>query len=344
MSATFGNKIKLTIFGESHGKAIGGVLDGMPAGVAVDTDYIATQMARRAPGQSLGTPRKETDNVEILSGVTGGYTNGAPLAFVIPNTNTNSKDYSYLSVTPRPSHSDYPATVKYNGFNDVAGGGHFSGRLTAVLVAAGSIVRKVLLDKGISIAAHLVKVGDVTAPKYDPVRPEMTSELTDELCHQIEAVRQKGDSVGGEIECAITGVPVGVGEPFFDSVESRLAHMLFSVPGVKGVSFGNGDNAPSAYGSSFNDALTVQDGNVGTVTNNSGGINGGISNGMPIIFTAKMRPTPSIFTPQQTVDLKNKCNTTLELKGRHDPCIALRAVPVMEACAALVIYDLMEKK
>ena len=344
MSATFGNKIKLTVFGESHGKAIGGVLDGMPAGIAVDTDYIALQMARRAPGQSLGTPRKEADNVEILSGVTAGYTNGAPLAFIIANTNTKSKDYSYLSVTPRPSHSDYPAIVKYNGFNDMAGGGHFSGRLTAVLVAAGSIVRRVLLEKGISIAAHLVKVGEATAPKYDPIRPEMTGELTDELCLQIEKARERGDSVGGEIECAITGVPVGVGEPFFDSVESRLAHILFSVPGVKGVSFGNGDNAPALYGSGFNDALTVQDGNVRTLTNNSGGINGGISNGMPIIFTAKMRPTPSIFIPQQTVDLKNKCNTTLELKGRHDPCIALRAVPVMEACAALVIYDLMEEK
>ncbi|MBR3751151.1 MAG: chorismate synthase [Clostridia bacterium] len=343
MSATLGNKIKLTVFGESHGKAIGGVLDGLRAGIKIDSEYLKLQMTRRAPGQQLGTPRKEADEVEILSGVTNGVTNGAPLAFVIYNTNTKSKDYSYIAVTPRPSHSDYPAGVKHNGYNDVAGGGHFSGRLTAVLVAAASIVRSELEAAGISIAAHLVKAGDAVAAKYDPVHPEMTSETSRDIAKAIQDAQQKGDSVGGEIECAIVGVPVGVGEPFFDSVESRLAHMLFSVPGVKGVSFGNADEAPGAYGSGFNDQLTVTDGKVSTVTNNSGGINGGLTNGMPIIFSVKMRPTPSIFLPQQTVDLKNKRNTTLELQGRHDPCIALRAVPVIEACAALVIYDLMEE-
>ena len=342
MSATFGNKIKLTVFGESHGKAIGGVLDGLKAGIKIDTEYLKEQMARRAPGQHRGTPRTEEDRVELLSGVTNGSTNGAPLAFVIYNTNTNSKDYSYLSVTPRPSHSDYCANVKHRGYNDTAGGGHFSGRLTTVLVAAGSIVRKELEARGVTVAAHLVKVGDATALRYDPVSPQMTSELAPELADAISQAQQKGDSVGGEIECAVLGVPVGLGEPFFDSVESMLSHMLFSVPGVKGVSFGGADQAPSAYGSSFNDPFFMQDGKVSTKTNNAGGINGGLTNGMPIVFSAKMRPTPSIFIPQQTVDLKNNRNTVLELKGRHDPCIALRAVPVIEACAALVIYDLME--
>lgn len=343
MSATFGNNIKLTVFGESHGKAIGGVLDGLRAGIKVDMDYISLQMARRAPGNGLSTPRKEADEVEILSGVTNGVTNGAPLAFIIRNTNTKSKDYSYLSVTPRPSHSDYPACVKHGGNNDVSGGGHFSGRLTAVLVAAASIVRKTLEDKGINIAAHLVKAGDASARRFDPINPEMTCELDENIAMQIKKAQQSGDSVGGEIECAVTGVPVGVGEPFFDSVESLLAHMLFSVPGVKGVSFGNADNAPSASGSGFNDQLCVRDGKISTITNNSGGINGGLANGMPIIFNVKMRPTPSIFLPQQTVDLNQMSNTVLELTGRHDPCIALRAVPVIEACAALVISDLMEE-
>ncbi len=343
MSATMGNKIKLTVFGESHGKAIGGVLDGMPAGIKLDLDMLCVQMARRAPGQSLGTPRKEADNVEFLSGVTNGYTNGAPIAFIIPNTNTKSKDYSYLAVMPRPSHSDYSACIKHNGFNDVAGGGHFSGRLTAVLVAAGSIVRSVLEQKGVKIAAHLIKAGNESAPKYNAVAPEMTTDTAPRILEQIKAVQEKGDSVGGEIECAVVGVPVGVGEPFFDSVESRLAHMLFSVPGVKGVTFGNADEAPASFGSCFNDAFCIKGGKVLTNTNNSGGINGGLANGMPILFSVKMRPTPSIFIKQQTVDLQKNCNTELELKGRHDPCIALRAVPVIEACAALVIYDLMEE-
>ena len=342
MSATLGNNIKLTVFGESHGKAVGGVLDGLRAGIAVDMDYISLQMARRAPGGSLSTPRKEADEVEILSGVTNGVTNGAPLAFIIRNTNTKGKDYENLSQAPRPSHSDYPACIKHNGKNDVSGGGHFSGRLTAVLVAAASIVRKELENKGVKIAAHLVKAGDADAKRYDPITPEMSSEVDGSIVEEIKKAQQKGDSVGGEIECAVTGVPVGVGEPFFDSVESMLAHMLFSVPGVKGLSFGNGDSAPCAYGSRFNDALSVHDGKISTLTNNSGGINGGLANGMPIIFNVKMRPTPSIFLPQQTVDLNKMCNTTVELQGRHDPCIALRAVPVIEACATLVIFDLME--
>ena len=341
MSATWGNMLKLTVFGESHGAAIGGVLDGIRAGTEVDEQYIAAQMARRAPGSKLSTPRSEADAVEILSGVTNGRTNGAPLAFAIRNRNTRSGDYSRFAVTPRPSHSDYPAGVKYHGYNDFSGGGHFSGRLTAVLVAAGSIVRRELEKHGIKTGAHLIRVGNAEAERYDPQSPSLCTDTAQSILQQIKDALESGDSVGGQIECAVCGLPVGLGEPFFDSVESCLAHLLFSVPGVKGVSFGGADAAPSAFGSGFNDPLAVREGRIVALTNNAGGINGGLTNGMPIIFTVKMRPTPSIFQPQKSVDMEKMQDTVLNIKGRHDPCIALRAVPVVEACAALAIYDLI---
>lgn len=359
MSASFGSKVKLTIFGESHGPAIGGVLDGLRAGIKINAEYMQAQMLRRAPGGSLATPRKEADAVRFLSGIKNGYTTGSPLAFMIENTNTKSRDYSELADMPRPSHSDFPARIKYGGFNDFSGGGHFSGRLTAVLVAAGSIARSVLEEKNIRIGSHLLQVGNVQDAPFNPVSPELDAckssvsgyagiacigDIAQRIAEQIEEARRNGDSVGGSIECAIVGLPVGIGEPFFDSVESRLAHLLFSIPGVKGVTFGAGDEAPGACGSRYNDELYFEGETVKTYTNRSGGINGGLTNGMPVVFTVKMRPTPSVFLEQRTVNFITGENHVLNLKGRHDPCIVLRSLPVVEACAALTILDLMEEQ
>lgn len=354
MSATFGNKFKVTIFGESHGAGVGVVVDGVPAGAVIDTDYINAQMLRRAPGRKLATARKESDQVEFLSGVFNGRATGAPICMFIKNSDTKSVDYDNLRYLMRPSHSDYTAHIKYKGANDYRGGGHFSGRLTAGLVAAGSIARAMLLDMGITIGAHILQVGNVkdqpfgheinkeTLEKLSTMELPLLIEIEEKIRQTIELAQAQKDSVGGAVECAIVGVPAGVGEPFFDSVESRLAQILFSIPGVKGVSFGAADAAPSSFGSEYNDAFYKEGDRVLTKTNNSGGINGGISNGMPIVFTVKMRPTPSIAQPQHTVDINTKENATLEIKGRHDPCIAIRGVCVMEAAAAIAIYDLIK--
>ena len=348
MSSTFGDHLKLTIFGQSHGAAIGMTLDGIPAGLPVDADALQSFLNRRAPGQNdWSTPRKEEDKPEFLSGIVNGYTCGAPVAAVIYNKNTRSGDYDNLKSCPRPGHADYTAQVKYSGFQDAAGGGHFSGRLTAPLCIAGGLCKQWLEAMGIRIGAHIQSIHNVRDESFDPMAPELdkvgqifptlTSHAAEQMREAIAQARAEGDSVGGSIECAITGLPAGLGEPMFGGVESRIAQIVYGIPAVKGLEFGN----IQPVGSENNDPFTMENGCVRTVTNHCGGILGGITNGMPVIFRVAIKPTPSIAKPQQTVDLKTGEVATLEIKGRHDPCIVPRAVPVVEAAAAIAIYDLI---
>ena len=352
MSSTYGEKLKLSIFGQSHGAAIGMILDGIPAGFSVDLDALQTFLNRRAPGQNnYSTPRKEEDRPEFLSGIIDNFTCGAPIAAVIQNTNTRSKDYSQLKTCPRPGHADYTAQVKYNGYQDVAGGGHFSGRLTAPLCVAGGLCKQWLESKGIRIGAHLLKCGGIEDSSFDWVTPDLDSVNTDfpvidcnagkNMQEIISAARADGDSVGGIIECAITGLPAGIGEPMFGGIESKIAQIIYGVPAVKGLSFGSGFAGSDLKGSQNNDAFYYDRETIRTKTNMSGGILGGITTGMPVIFQAAIKPTPSISRPQQTVNLETGVNTTLEVIGRHDPCIAPRAVPVIEAAAAIAIFDVI---
>ncbi|MFR1687295.1 MAG: chorismate synthase [Massilimicrobiota timonensis] len=354
MSANWGNNIELSIFGESHGPAIGIVIGGLPAGMKLDMDEIRWFMKRRAPGQNqMSTPRKEKDEFQIVSGIRDGVTTGAPLCAMIENTNTHSKDYSELKVNMRPGHSDYPAYIKYHGYNDVRGGGHFSGRLTAPIVLAGSIARQILLEKGIIIGAHMKQIHHVQDESF-PV--DIDDELLKQLSHQmyptlddqvfikmreeIEKARMSQDSVGGIIECAIAHVPAGIGNPFFDSVESHLSPLLFSIPAVKSVSFGS-ESIHQMYGHEANDAYYYQGDRVKTKTNHNGGITGGITNGMPIVFQVGIKPTPSISQIQETINVQTHTNTQIQVKGRHDPSIVPRAVVVVESMAALGILDLL---
>ena len=356
MSSTYGEKIKLSIFGESHGGGIGVVIDGLPAGERIDMDAVLAQMARRAPGRDkTATPRKESDAPKILSGMLGSTLTGAPLCAVIENTNTRSQDYGNLMTKPRPGHSDYTAFVKYHAANDVRGGGHFSGRITAPIVFAGAVCRQLLAEKGIKIAAHISRIGSVSDRGFDPVSidnglmtrlSESSFALIDEaveekLRAEVEAARLQQDSVGGVIECAVTGLPAGIGDPMFDGVEGVIAKAVFGVPAVKGIEFGAGFSLARMRGSQSNDPFRMENGKVVTETNNCGGILGGITNGMPLIFRAAIKPTPSISQPQKTVDLRTGENTVLEIHGRHDPCIVPRAVPVIEAAAAVALIDLM---
>ena len=348
MSSTYGENLKLSIFGQSHGPAIGMVLDGIPAGLPVNTDELQAFLNRRAPGNGdWSTPRKEADQPEFLSGILNGATSGAPIAAIIQNTNTRSGDYDSLKNRPRPAHADYTAQVKYGGYQDAAGGGHFSGRLTAPICIAGGLCKQWLTQMGISIGAHILSIGTVTDDSFDPIRPQL--ELVDALFpvlsrdasvqmqSAIAEVRKASDSIGGRIECAIAGLPVGLGEPMFGGVESKLSQILYGIPAVKGLSFGD----TMTLGSDNNDAFTWENGTVRTETNHCGGILGGITNGMPVVFTVSVKPTPSIALPQQTVDLHTGENVTISITGRHDPCIVPRAVPVVEAAAAIAIYDLI---
>ena len=350
MSSTYGEMLKLSIFGQSHGAAIGMTLDGIPAGLPVDLEKLQAFLNRRAPGQNdWSTPRKEEDRPEFLAGILGGYTCGAPIAAVIHNTNTRSKDYSNLHDCPRPGHADYTAQVKYKGYQDVAGGGHFSGRLTAPLCIAGGLCKQWLEAEGIRIGAHiewLHGLNDTFFNRLDPQIDEIRSDFpviseykAGKMREIIAQARAEGDSVGGSIECAVTGLPAGLGEPMFGGMESRIAQIIYGIPAVKAVHFGIGPSVANIPGSECNDEFYMEDGIVKTKTNNCGGILGGITNGMPLIFTATFKPTPSISKPQQTVNLKTGETTTLEIKGRHDPCIVPRAVPVVEAAAAIAIYD-----
>lgn len=357
--SSYGNNIKLTVFGESHGEAIGAVLDGVPAGFKIDIDKVLVQMSRRAPGKDkTATPRVEKDFPNIKSGILNGVTTGAPIACVIENTNTKSSDYSDLMSNPRPGHSDYTAHIKYNGNNDIRGGGHFSGRLTAPIVFAGAVLRQILEQQGIRIAAHISSIADVEDSAFNPV--EISDSLIDELNvsrfplidkfkeekmrSAVESARSEGDSVGGTIECIVKGVPAGVGGPLFDGIEGELSKAVFGIPAVKGIEFGSGFGGSLRRGSVNNDAFEYTNGKVVTKTNNCGGVLGGISNGMPIVFKVAVKPTPSISKEQETVNLQTGENTKLSVKGRHDPCIVPRAVPVVEAVAAAAIFDLLKSR
>ncbi len=351
---TWGNKLKVSIFGESHGTGIGIVIDGIPAGTALDLEEIRREMARRAPGNNpLSTPRKEGDEVTIISGFFEGRTTGTPLAGVIMNTNTRSKDYTPELI--RPGHADFTGFVKYGESHDFRGGGHFSGRITAPLVFAGAIAKQILKQKGIVIGSHLFSLAGVSDTPYDMANlnqetllsagkkafPVLDDTVSEAMQKSILSAKENLDSVGGVVECGILGLPAGLGDPFFGSVESRLSSMMFSIPAVKGIEFGTGFGLTEMNGSEANDAFVVQDGRIYTKTNHNGGINGGITNGMPVVFRLAIKPTPSIAQAQETVNLKTMENTTVSIRGRHDPCIAHRAACVVEAAAAIVILDMI---
>lgn len=328
MSSTYGTKVKISIFGQSHSEAIGVTMDGLPAGLRIDMEELQMFMNRRAPGKSkYSTPRKEADRPEFLSGLVGDVTCGAPLTAIIRNTNTRSSDYDNIRDIPRPGHADYTAHIKYGGHEDVSGGGHFSGRLTAPLCIAGGICKQILQAEGITIEAAIKEIG---GNSEDPYRA-------------IDEARASGDSVGGIIECTVTGMPPGVGEPMFDGIENKVAQAVFSIPAVKGIEFGRGFEAGRICGSENNDAFYYDGELIKTRTNNHGGILGGISSGMPVVFRVAIKPTPSISIEQNSISYAKGEEAKLAVRGRHDPCIVPRAVPCVEAAAAIAIYDLMKK-
>ncbi len=350
MSSTYGDNLKLSIFGQSHGAAIGMVLDGVPAGLPVDYNALLCFLARRAPGNnSYSTPRKEADKPEILSGILNDYTCGSPIAATINNTNTRSSDYDTLRDRPRPGHADLTAQLKYGGFQDVAGGGHFSGRLTAPLCIAGGMCLQWLSHMGISVAAHIDSIAGIYDDPFDPLLPQLSSVDTEFpvlnrskgqlMKDAILEARTAGDSVGGRIECAVTGLPAGLGEPMFGGMEGKIAQIIYGIPAVKAVEFGAGTAVAQMRGSQCNDPFVINNGMIQTATNNCGGILGGITNGMPLIFKTTIKPTPSIAMQQQSVSISQMKECKIEIAGRHDPCIVPRAVPVVEAAAAIAIFD-----
>ncbi len=352
MKNTFGQSLALTVFGESHGPAVGAIIDGLAPGLSVNEDFIRHQLDQRRPYGKISTPRIEEDNFEILSGVHNGKTTGTPLCIMIRNKNTQSKDYSELESKPRPSHADYTGEIKYRGFEDPRGGGHFSGRITAAIVAAGAIVIDALKNKGIIIGTHIKNCGDISDRDFSDISDDIMTlgkekfavldeSAAEKMIKRIEKAAEEKDSVGGVLETAISGLPAGVGEPWFDSFESVLARGLFAVPAVKGVEFGLGFNFAKTTGSLANDPFTVKNGRIETETNNNGGINGGITNGMPVIFRTAIKPTPSIFREQKTVDMRTGKETTLTLTGRHDPAIFHRARVVVDSIAAFAAADLL---
>lgn len=347
---TFGSSVSVTIFGESHGKMIGAILDGLAPGIPVDEEFIAAQMNLRKAAGSISTARHEADAVKIVSGVFNGKTTGTPITLVIENQDQHSRDYGELAYKARPGHADYTAFMKYHGFQDFRGGGHFSGRITAGLVAAGAIAISALKAKNIHIGTHILSCGGVFDRAFGDLSSDIAS-LSDKtfavlddnagekMIAAIEAARNDGDSVGGRLETAVTGLPAGVGEPWFDTIEGVLSHILFSVPAVKGVEFGDGFALCDMRGSQANDSFRNADGKIVTETNRCGGILGGITNGMPIIFRTAVKPTPSIYKEQQTVNTETSENTTLLIQGRHDPAIIHRARVVVDSVTALVLCD-----
>lgn len=356
MSSNWGSHIKLSIFGESHGGGIGAVLDGLPAGESIDMEKLLVFMKRRAPGNSkASTARKEADLPDILSGIVGGVTCGTPIAAVIRNTDTRSQDYHRTETLARPGHADYTGYVRYQGCNDIRGGGHFSGRLTAPLVFAGGICKQILERRGITIGAHLLAVHGVRDIPFDPVRipteqlncigtrdfPTLDEQAGHRMQVEIEKARLGCDSVGGIIECAAVGLPAGVGSPMFDGAENILSSILFGIPAVKGVEFGEGFGVADLFGSENNDEFTMDGDTVKTRTNRHGGILGGITSGMPLTLRVAMKPTPSIAKAQHTVDYVKRQDAVLEIIGRHDPCLAVRAVPCVEAAVAIGLLELL---
>lgn len=354
MSSMTGKNIKISVFGQSHSAGIGVVIDGLPSGFNIDMKRVLSFMARRAPGRNtMSTARKEADLPEIISGTVNDTTCGAPLCAVIKNTDTRSQDYGNLKDCPRPSHADYAAFVRYGGFNDVAGGGHFSGRLTAPICFAGAVCLQILESKNVKIKSHIYSIADIHDTPFDLVSitdeniaekdfPVIDDESGEKMQRAILEAKSQADSVGGIIECAVTGVKAGIGNPMFDGIENIIAKNIFGVPAVKGIEFGNGFAAASLKGSENNDSYRIDNGKIVTETNNSGGVTGGITTGMPIVFRAAIKPTPSIGKEQKSVNLSKKENTPLVIRGRHDPCIVQRAVPVIEAVTAISVLDIME--
>ena len=348
MKNTFGQSVTVTLFGESHGAMIGAVIDGLAPGLRIDEDFIRHQLSLRRPQGRISTSRAEADEFSIVSGVFEGKTTGTPVCILIPNTNTRSGDYT--PNIPRPGHADFTAQCKYNGNQDYRGGGHFSGRVTAALVAAGAIAISALRQNGILIGTHISRLANISDRSFDSYEsdietladltfPVLDSSSAAVMRAEIENAAAEGDSVGGVLETAVIGLPAGLGEPWFDAIESVLSHALFSIPGIKGVEFGAGFSFAQMRGSEANDAFRMQSGRIVTTTNHNGGINGGITNGMPVVFRCAVKPTPSIFQEQESVDMKAKENVILNLSGRHDPAIIHRARVVVDSIAALVLCD-----
>ncbi len=355
MKNTFGSSVALTIFGESHGEMIGAVIDGLAPGIEIDEEKIAKRLELRKSDPLISTKRREPDRVSIVSGVFNKKTTGTPVCLLIANEDKRSADYTKTKSLARPGHADFSARMKYHGFEDYRGGGHFSGRITAPIVAAGSIALDILEKKGITVGTHIQRLGDVFDLPFDDYEKQIkllsekefaviSNEKGEEMKALISEAAKDGDSIGGVLETAICGVPCGVGEPWFDSVESVLSHALFSVPGVKGIQFGAGFDLVFKRGSEFNDEFEMKNGRVVTRTNHNGGINGGITNGMPITFRLAIKPTPSIFKEQHTVNIDTNENEILLLSGRHDPAIIHRARIVVDSVSALVICDLLASR
>lgn len=352
MKNTFGSAITVTLFGESHGECVGAVIDGIAPGIKIDTEYIQRRLSERRPSGEFSTPRVEKDNYSFLSGVFNGYTTGTPLTVVIPNENVSSGHYEKSKNLPRPSHADYAAGIKYHGYEDYRGGGHFSGRVTAALVLAGAILRSALEGAGIKIGTHVSRLHGICDRRFENYAedisllseksfPTLSSEAERLMKDEIKSAKEMGDSVGGVLESAVLGVPAGVGEPWFDSVESMISHILFSIGGIKGVEFGDGFALSDMLGSEANDAFCLEDGKIATRTNRNGGINGGITNGMPIIIRSAVKPTPSIFKEQDTVNLETMKEEKLNLSGRHDPAIIHRVRAVVDSAIAIALADML---
>ena len=357
MSCSYGDSFHLTVFGQSHADCIGVVIDGIPAGVQLDFDFIRAMLARRAPGNAaFATARKEADLPEIVCGVVDGITCGAPLCAMIRNTNAHSNDYDALRNLPRPSHADFAAFWKHEGYADMRGGGNFSGRMTAPLVFAGAVAMQLLRDKGITVGAHIASIGTIKDDAFDPVGltadmltsaqqkafPVLNDIAGADMQQAIAEAKADGDSVGGVIECAAVGLPAGIGAPMFSGVENEIARTVFAIPAVKGIEFGSGFAGASAKGSENNDPFCLdQTGEIRTATNHHGGILGGLTSGMPVVFRVAMKPTPSIAKPQQTVNLQTYEPATLTIPGRHDPCVVPRAVPCVEAACAIALINLI---
>lgn len=346
MSSSYGENLRFSIFGQSHSAAIGVTIEGIPAGERIDMEELGRFLARRAPGQSaLSTARREADIPEFLSGIKNGAACGAPITAIIRNTDTRSGDYAAFALTPRPGHADYTARVKFGGAEDQAGGGHFSGRLTAPLCIAGGICLQLLKRQGIEVISRIEMIGGVhdsgelTASTEDKPFPTVSDEAGEQMQSAILTAKAAGDSLGGVVECAVLNLPAGLGDPMFGGMENRIAAVVFGIPAVKGIEFGAGFSAAGLRGSENNDAYTVKDGKIITESNNCGGILGGITNGMPLVFRAAFKPTPSIAMEQRSVNMETMEQVSLRVDGRHDPCIVPRAVPCVEAAAAIAVYD-----
>jgi chorismate synthase len=355
MKNTFGNSVAVTLFGESHGEYIGAVIDGLAPGIRICHEYIENMLTLRRPCGNISTKRQEKDEYKIISGVVNGMTTGTPITLLVPNENVNSEDYSQMQTLARPSHADYTVECKYHGYQDTRGGGHFSGRITAALVAAGAICKYALEQKGIYIGTHIKRCAGISDRDFENIKEDidLLSKMTfavldngveDKMRTAILDAASEGDSVGGVLETAVMGMPAGVGEPWFDTLEGMISHIMFSIPAIKGIEFGAGFPIADMHGSNANDQMQIENGKVVTLTNNNGGINGGISNGMPIIFRTAVKPTPTIFKQQNTVDFKKMENALLEAKGRHDPAIVHRARAVQDAAAAIVLCDALSMR